>query len=337
MTAMLTEPKRMPAMPSAVTQVRPADSALALKSFLGRPQLRDRLLGRARCAVPGAGFRARRRAQPRALRTRPRAGRDQYPTRQDHRIAAWHSTRPDTVFVVYCAGPHCNGAHKGPSGSRSLGRPVKLMIGGITGWRDEGFDLRRLEPTVAIQTGSSRQRLVGKLRHGHAHSSFRRVASRLLGVAGCLRLAATVALHVTFTSAHAMPRDPSPCTQCAEWNVSQEPFRIYGNTYYVGVHGLSSILITSPQGHVLIDGDLPESAPKIAANIRALGFRIKDVKLILNSHVHYDHAGGIAELHRLSGATVAASKFTARALEIGRSGPDDPQYGILPPIQKVAA
>jgi glyoxylase-like metal-dependent hydrolase (beta-lactamase superfamily II) len=54
---------------------------------------------------------------------------------------------------------------------------------------------------------------------------------------------------------------------------------------------------------VLIDGDLPESAPKIVASIKALGFRIKDVKLILNSHVHYDHAGGIAELHRLSGAT----------------------------------
>src|SRR5580700_496981 len=123
---------------------------------------------------------------------------------------------------------------------------------------------------------------------------------------------------------------------CEDCNVSQEPFRIYGNTYYVGVRGLSAILITSPQGHVLIDGDLPESAPKIVASIKALGFRIKDVKLILNSHVHYDHAGGIAALHRLSGATVAASKFTARALEDGHSGPNDPQYGALPPIQPVA-
>jgi len=123
---------------------------------------------------------------------------------------------------------------------------------------------------------------------------------------------------------------------CADCNASQEPFRIYGNTYYVGVHGLSSILITSPQGHVLIDGDLPESPAKIAANIQALGFRLKDIKLILNSHVHYDHAGGIAELHRLSGAQVAASPATARALEAGQSGPNDPQYGILPPIGKVA-
>jgi metallo-beta-lactamase class B len=166
---------------------------------------------------------------------------------------------------------------------------------------------------------------------------FARVASRLEGVADPLRVPTLLALLVTFASAHASAAEtPSPCTHCAEWNVSQEPFRIYGNTYYVGVQGLSAILITSPQGHVLIDGDLPESAPKIVASIKALGFRIKDVKLILNSHVHYDHAGGIAELHRLSGATVAASKFTARALEDGHSGPNDPQYRHLPSIQKVA-
>ena len=50
----------------------------------------------------------------------------------------------DTVFVVYCAGPHCNGAHRGAVRLARLGRPVKLMIGGITGWIDEGFELARL-------------------------------------------------------------------------------------------------------------------------------------------------------------------------------------------------
>ena len=74
-----------------------------------------------------------------------------------------------------------------------------------------------------------------------------------------------------------------PCSSCAIWNAPQAPFRIYGNTYYVGPHGLSSILITSDHGHVLIDGALPESAPLIAANIRALGFRLEDVKLILGN------------------------------------------------------
>ena len=147
-----------------------------------------------------------------------------------------------------------------------------------------------------------------------------------------LTLAAT--LSSAFTFAHS--QGSSSCSQCAQWNLSQQPFPIYGNTYYVGVHGLSSILVTSPQGHILIDGDLAESAPKIVTNIRTLGFRIEDVKLILNSHVHYDHAGGIAELHKLSGAAVAGSPFTAAALESGHSGKDDPQYEIAFPIQKVA-
>jgi metallo-beta-lactamase class B len=125
------------------------------------------------------------------------------------------------------------------------------------------------------------------------------------------------------------------CKDCAAWNVTQAPFRIYGNTYYVGVRGLSSILITSDQGHILIDGDLPESAPKIAASIRGLGFRLEDVKLILNSHVHFDHAGGIAALQKLSGAEVAASAASTRVLRSGRSGPDDPQFGQLSAIPRV--
>jgi metallo-beta-lactamase class B len=123
---------------------------------------------------------------------------------------------------------------------------------------------------------------------------------------------------------------PGTCAGSSEWNDPQEPFRIYGNTYYVGTHCLSAILITSPNGHVLIDGALPASAPMIRAHIKALGFRMADLKLIVNSHVHYDHAGGIAELQAASGAAVAASPSSARVLESGESGPDDPQYGILP-------
>jgi glyoxylase-like metal-dependent hydrolase (beta-lactamase superfamily II) len=103
-------------------------------------------------------------------------------------------------------------------------------------------------------------------------------------------------LFLAFVHALAVGQNPSPsCTHCAEWNQPQAPFRVFGNTYYVGTHGLSSILITSDSGHVLIDGDLQESVQQIVSNIRSLGFRIEDVKLILNSHVHFDHAGGIAE------------------------------------------
>lgn len=114
------------------------------------------------------------------------------------------------------------------------------------------------------------------------------------------------------------------------WNEPVDPFQIFGNIYYVGARGLSSILITSPQGHVLIDGGLPESAPLIASNIVALGFALDDVKLILNSHAHVDHAGGIAELARESGARVVMSPWSANALRNGGGGPADPQFGTLP-------
>jgi len=125
------------------------------------------------------------------------------------------------------------------------------------------------------------------------------------------------------------------CAQCAEWNKAQAPLRIFGNAYYVGPRGLSSVLITSSGGHVLIDGDLPESAPLIADNIRSLGFRLEDVKLIVNSHVHSDHAGGIAELQRRTGARVMASEWSAEVLKKGGVGKGDPQFGALRPIAAV--
>lgn len=126
------------------------------------------------------------------------------------------------------------------------------------------------------------------------------------------------------------------CPDCAAWNAPAAPFRVFGNTYYVGTRGLTALLVTSPDGHVLIDGGLPESAPLIAGSIRALGFRVEDVRVIVNSHVHFDHAGGIAELQRLSGSEVVASARSIPVLQQGRVGPDDPQHGIIPPIAPVA-
>jgi metallo-beta-lactamase class B len=147
---------------------------------------------------------------------------------------------------------------------------------------------------------------------------------------------ARIFLIVTVWTGVAMGQSAAvPCANCADWNRPQKPFRIFGNTYYVGPHGLSSILITSPSGHVLIDGALPESTEQIVANIRSLGFRLEDVKIILNSHVHFDHAGGIAELQRLSGARVVASKWSAAVMRKGGVGRGDPQFGVLRPIAPV--
>lgn len=119
---------------------------------------------------------------------------------------------------------------------------------------------------------------------------------------------------------------PIECDYCVDWNQPQEPFRIFANTYYVGVAGLSSLLIDTGDGLVLIDGGLPQSAPMIVASIRKLGFDIEDVSLILVSHVHYDHVGGAAALQRLSGATVLTSQAGKMPLVSGRLEDNDPQF-----------
>jgi metallo-beta-lactamase class B len=128
------------------------------------------------------------------------------------------------------------------------------------------------------------------------------------------------------------PDPPNLCSSCEAWNVAQEPFRVFGNTYYVGTAGLSSILIASKQGLILLDGALPQSAPLIADNIRKLGFRVQDIRLIVNSHTHFDHAGGLAALQRVSGAIVAASPASAAALKQGGLTADDPQFAFGPGI-----
>lgn len=134
---------------------------------------------------------------------------------------------------------------------------------------------------------------------------------------------------------------PHKCDSCDEWNKPREPFKIYGNTYYVGTDGLSSILVVGNDGLILLDGGLEQSAAVIDANIRKLGFKTENVKLIVNSHGHYDHAGGIAALQRASGAVVAASPSGADALRRGENTTDDPQYGFgkaangFPPVKNV--
>jgi metallo-beta-lactamase class B len=105
-----------------------------------------------------------------------------------------------------------------------------------------------------------------------------------------------------------------------------EPFRIAGNFYYVGATDAAAFLITGPEGHIVLDGGYPTTAPMIMASIAKLGFNIKDVKVLLNSEPHPDHAGGLGVLQQESGAELWASEASAFTLE---SGGDDPD-GILP-------
>jgi metallo-beta-lactamase class B len=105
-----------------------------------------------------------------------------------------------------------------------------------------------------------------------------------------------------------------------------EPFRIAGNLYYVGANDVSAFLITGPEGHIVLDGGYPSTAPMIMASIAKLGFNIKDVKVLLNSEPHPDHAGGLGVLQQASGAKLWASEASAYSLA---SGGDDPDM-VLP-------
>lgn len=104
------------------------------------------------------------------------------------------------------------------------------------------------------------------------------------------------------------------------WNQPVEPFRIAENLYYVGASDIASYLITTPEGHILIDGGFVETAPQIEANVVKLGFKLADVEILLNSHAHFDHAGGLAELKAATGAKVFASTADATLLESGGKG-----------------
>lgn len=153
---------------------------------------------------------------------------------------------------------------------------------------------------------------------------------------------AIIAVGTIVQGAHAQPLPPedannsarhASCVNDPSWIAPQNPFRIHGNTWYVGPHGLGIFLVTAPAGDVLIDGGVPGHVPLIEANIQKIGVNLHDIKWILNSHAHCDHAGGIAQLARDTGAQVLASAADIPLLE--RGGHDDPEYGdrfLFPPV-----
>ena len=119
----------------------------------------------------------------------------------------------------------------------------------------------------------------------------------------------------------------------ASWNRPVEPFRIVGNIYYVGAQGLSAFLVTTPEGNILLDGGFPETAPLIEKSISRLGFRLRDVKFLLNSHAHYDHCGGLTELKKRSGARMVASEADSRVSNGGRELNSSDREHSFPPVE----
>ncbi|RYY55819.1 MAG: subclass B3 metallo-beta-lactamase [Chitinophagaceae bacterium] len=102
-----------------------------------------------------------------------------------------------------------------------------------------------------------------------------------------------------------------------EWTDAYEPFRVAGNLYYVGTYDLTSYLITTAKGHILINTGVASSASQIEANIKKLGFRLKDVKILLTNQVHHDHVGAMAELKKKTGAKLFVDAKDAAVLRDG--------------------
>lgn len=128
------------------------------------------------------------------------------------------------------------------------------------------------------------------------------------------------------------PEFAAACQGQDGWDTPAPPVRIHGNSYLVGTCGISAILITGGAGHILIDSGTEAGAEVIARNIQSLGFKLADVKLLLHSHEHIDHVGGMARLQRLTGASLVASPDAAAVFGKGTPGADDPQVGMHPPF-----
>lgn len=146
----------------------------------------------------------------------------------------------------------------------------------------------------------------------------------------------TVALAISLTGTMAMGAGtpggaaPQPVTPGhAKWMAPQSPVRLHGSTHLVGFGDLNVAMIRTSAGLILVDGGVPQGVAAIESNLRTLGFSIKQVKLILSTEPHYDHAGGIAALARDSGATVVASASAAAVLRQGGGDPQDPQAAWL--------
>jgi len=147
-------------------------------------------------------------------------------------------------------------------------------------------------------------------------------------------IAALAFLPALAAPAHAAPSksaDPF-AAQRALWSRPQKPFHIIGDLYYVGMAGVSAFLIKTRDGLILTDGTLPESAPAVEKNIQALGFKLGDVKILLNSHAHFDHSGGLARLKKDTGARLYASQRDAPVLESGHIAFGPAAKADAPPV-----
>ena len=137
---------------------------------------------------------------------------------------------------------------------------------------------------------------------------------------GSTLFACSLTLLVSAASLCGLTRQAQYTKATPEWNQRFKPFRMIGNIYYVGASGVSSFLITTPNGHILLDSGFAETVPLIVEGVKQLGFKMEDVKILINSHAHYDHAAGFAELKRLTGGQLVLSEPDATTVANGGKG-----------------
>lgn len=144
-------------------------------------------------------------------------------------------------------------------------------------------------------------------------------------------LLAAVGLGLVLGAGH--PSGAQTPAERPDWNRPVEPFRIIGNISYVGTNELAAYLLTTPEGAVLIDGGLPESAPVIEAAIVKLGVKVEDIRVLLTTQAHFDHVGSLAELAVKSGGRVMVMAGDADLVE--RGGHGDYLFGDSQPFPPV--
>lgn len=153
-----------------------------------------------------------------------------------------------------------------------------------------------------------------------------------IGLAACAPPAAA-----PIASAKGVTSIKQACAGRDGWSDAAPPEHVFGNVYMVGTCGITALLITTPEGHFLIDGATDEAAEGIADNIRKLGFDPKDVRYLLATHEHLDHAGGLAKLKQITGAKFATRKAAQPGMESGLPVSDDPQHGLHPAFPGIKA
>lgn len=124
--------------------------------------------------------------------------------------------------------------------------------------------------------------------------------------------------------------------QSSEWTQPFPPHRVAGNIYYVGSKGLASYLVTSPQGHILINSNLESSVPQIRESVEKLGFQFSDVKILLISHAHWDHCAGSSLVKKLTGAKYMVMDADVPEIEAGGKGNfqySDTLGSLYPPMK----